>query len=215
MRRLVLVLALGSVLAATSTYGADAAQSSGRHTQRVVSRPVTAAGRPAPGYRVTVETSPRLDCSAGEPSPVAVDQDIVYCTPDYADAVACWKSSSAHHVLCLRDARHKTLVKLRVSGPTAGTSALPKRAPLDVQLNSGVTCALRVGGAGTSLKQHPSWSIFYFCSHGLAIWAPLNATNWGLNRAHPVWTAHVAASSGGKRVAKRGLSRTWFVGTAG
>lgn len=209
MRRL-LVMGIAAVLAVSVAMPADAA--SLRPTTRTVVRPVTASGHAVNGWRV-VKESGGVDCSFPQASPAAVDPDILFCSPDAAYAVACWRSATPHHVLCLRDARTHKLAKLPVLGKIAHTTPYRIRGPLDLRLRNGLTCTLRAGGAGATLHQHPQWAVYYYCTHNQAIWAPMNAKNWGINRFHPVWTAHVGRADGTGKVAVRRVARVWLVGT--
>lgn len=183
-------------------------------TARVVIRPVTAAGRAAPGFRVTNGGS-FVDCSFSAPSPVAVSRNIDFCSPDAADPVACWKAAAPHQVLCFIDARHKHLIRWRLQSSFAVTRAPKRPAPLDVRLATGTYCQLNSGGAGDRLRGHPNWAEAYICGNGQAIWAPQTAQTLGVNMNTRLWTVRVAPQSGKGRLITRRVARAWFVGTRG
>lgn len=213
-RILILMSAIvGLVLAGTAVASTASNAATLPATHRIVVRPVTAAGHPAPGYSVSAEPGDVVDCSFAQASPSAVDRNILWCSPDAAYALACWPSATPRHVLCLRDARTRHLAKLPTSGRIAHSTPYRVRAPLDLVLGNGVFCSLRDGGAGASLQGHPKWAVYYYCTRGLAVWAPMNATNWGVNRSHPTWTVLVTKANGTGRLIRRVVARAWVVGT--
>lgn len=219
MRRSWIVAVAGTALlclAPITAAGAHPSATTGHAVQRIVVRPVTASGHAVPGYRVTTSkgTGP-VDCSDALPSLAAVDDDIIRCAPDADGVNACWRAAHKHHVLCLHDARKHTLVKYRTTGRIAHTKAPDRRGPLNLKLADGLYCDLRSGGAGSSLRQHPNWSAFYYCTHGKAVWAPLNAKNFGIHRSNGhVWTVEVAVDSGKKHVHQVHVTSAYLVGTA-
>ena len=197
--------------AAPSVHGAAAA------TSRVVIRPVTTAGEPAPGVEVATDShAGSVDCSRANPSPGAVSRDVEFCSPSAAYAVACWKSATPKHVLCSRDPSSNRVYLIRHTGRFAATRLAPKRnrAPLRLVLGNGTVCLIRDGGAWSSLKAHPRWYGTYSCdSNKEAVWSPQNAPHSGINETRPSWTVHVAPISGNGHVTLRRVRRAYFVGT--
>jgi hypothetical protein len=214
MRRSVVVsilaaaaLGVGSLTAATTA----AAISVPAAVRVSTVRPVTTAGRAAPGFSVTNQKS-GVDCADGDASLAAVDADILFCAPDAAYAIACWKSATAHHVLCLRNATSKQLVKLPARGAIPSTEPRTHPTPLNLRLANGRYCELRDGGAGSSLRNRPNWSAFYYCTGNTAVWAPLNATNFGILKSGQQWTVRVGAASGNGPLTKVSVTRAYYVG---
>jgi hypothetical protein len=181
-------------------------------TQRIVVRPVTSAGRPAAGFTAKAERQLTVDCSDGDSSPAAVDDDIALCSPAAAYPAACWKSARRHHVLCLRDARKPMLARIALSGAFAPTTAPKRPVPLDMVLGDGRFCELRIGGAGPTLPHHPRYEATYYCTHGSAVWG--KDQRIGINRSHRTWTVRVARtdSKSGKLTTRR-VAKAYFVGT--
>ncbi|HEY8302904.1 MAG TPA: hypothetical protein VIG48_13485 [Jatrophihabitans sp.] len=62
------------------------------------------------------------------------------------------------------------------------------------------------------MAQTLPYGITYYCQHGQAIWAPFSATNWGIERSHPVWTVRTAPASGHGALRTRNVAKAWFVG---
>lgn len=183
-------------------------------TVRTVVRPVTATGHAVSGYQVKkIKDSEPIDCSYPSASVAAVDDNILECSPDAAYPVACWPAAKAHHVLCLDDARKKTLVRFKVSGKIAHTSALHRRAPLNLELANGLYCGLRFGGAGEELQQHPGWGAFYYCTRGKAVWASLNSKDFGIDRTGHAWKVEVGRDTGTRDVRQQRVTQAYFVGT--
>lgn len=207
------IAGVAAVTMSATSAGATAARHTVTRTTRIVLRPVTTAGHPAPGYSRTVEHGPGVDCTYPQASPAAVDANIVYCSPDSAYAIACWRAAAPHRVLCLRNARVRTVASIYRSGAMARTHPYPVPAPLDLVLGNGKYCSIRDGGAGASLSGHPRWAAYYYCQGNVAIWAPMNARNWGVDRTRAVWTVKVARFDGTGGLVTRAVARAWFVGT--
>lgn len=185
-------------------------------TKRIVVRPVTSAGTPAPGVLVTSDQKAgSVDCSTREPSPGAVSNNIEFCTPSAAYAVACWKSATPRQVLCSRDPSSDQVYSLPRTGTFASTglAGTRNRAPLMIVLGNGSTCSIRDGGAWSSLKAHPNWFGTYSCSGNTAVWSPPKATHSGINESRPAWTVHVGSISGNGPVTVRTVRKAYFVGT--
>lgn len=210
---MLVVAGIAAITTSATSADAAAARQSVTETARIVLRPVTSAGRPAPGYSRTVEHGDGVDCSYSQASPAAVDPNILYCSPDAEYAIACWRAAAPHRVLCLRNARVKQVVSIYRNGVMATARPYKVRAPLDLVLGNGKYCTIRAGGAGASLRGHPQWAAYYYCLGNVAIWAPMSAPNWGVNRSHKVWTVKVARSDGTGTLVTRAVARAWFVGT--
>ena len=206
-----LVFVVGSGISAVST---DAATQSA--TARIVVRPVTEAGTPAPGVLVTPDQkSGSVACHPADPSPGAVNRDIEFCSPSAAYAVACWKAATPRHVLCSRDPSSGEVFSLPRSGTFASTglAARHNRAPLRLVLGNGSVCSIRDGGAWSSLHAHPNWYGTYSCTGNAAVWSPQNAPHSGINESQRVWTVHTAPISGNGPVTVRTVRKAYFVGT--
>ena len=210
----VTVVVCGAAFAVSTV--ASGAQSPAAHhraaTDRIVVRPVSWSGQVSPGYTVSTEQNSSIDCTFPSPSPAAVDRDILFCSPDVEYAVACWLSRTPHRTLCLRDARKQQLVSIHRNGAMAQAFPFKVRAPLEVVLGNGTLCTFRAGGAGSSLQGHPNWAVSYYCRNNSAIWTPMNAKNYGIDRSHALWTARTAPSNGHGPLTTRSVTRAWFVG---
>jgi hypothetical protein len=206
--------ALASNAGGAPTSGSHAAASSSA-TTRVVVRPVTKAGVHAAGFHVKKEQSSSVDCSFRDPSPGAVNRNIELCSPSAEYAIACWKSTRAHHVLCTRDPSSKRLYLIRRSGKFARTGPESKkdRAPLLLILRDGTRCSIRDGGAWGTIKSHPNWVGTYSCDHHGDVWSPAHAHHDGVNESHAAWTVHTASASGNGHVTVRAVRKAYFVGT--
>ncbi len=212
------VVAVVIALAGT-TAGLTSAAAAGpaRHhtltsTAQVVVRPVSWSAKVTPGYQVTRENNSSIDCTFPSSSPAAVDSDILACSPDSEYAVACWLSRTPHRTLCLRDPRAKHLVSIKRSGAMAQTLPYRVPGPLALRLGDGTYCTIRNGGAGAELQGHPNYGAFYYCQHNQSVWAPMNSKNWGIDRAHRLWTVRTAPSSGSGSLTTRDVAKVWLVG---
>ena len=125
--------AAGAALAATVVAATLAASGAAQaqdpyapsHTHHVVVRPVDDTGHAEPGWKVHREKDLTVQCDGT--SAAAVNDGIYSCFPAAAYLPACWPSTH-HTVLCLRDARHKNLVRLRYTGSFhAGTAPARSR----------------------------------------------------------------------------------------
>jgi len=183
-------------------------------TERVVLRPVAQSGLPAAGYTVTDEDAVRVDCgstsSNTRPSPVAVDDNILNCSPSSAYAVACWQDPQPSHVVCYRDPWKKELVRMPNGGgfPVAMAPAQPH--PLGLLLSDGDHCLIRSGGVWNDLVGHPGWYGTYSCPGDEAIWAE---SEDGIDRSSPRWTVQVAPISGVGPLDTRVIVTAYFIGT--
>lgn len=183
-------------------------------TERVVIRPVTPSGLPAPGFSVTEDDSVTVDCGAAplepRPSPVAVDDDILACLPSSAYAVACWQDPSPSSVVCYRDPWTKSLVRMPTVGGVPAASAPPQAQPLGLLLSDGDRCRIRSGGVWNDLARHTGWYGTYSCEGAEAVWAE---SADGIDRSAPQWTVDVASISGAGPLRTRGVVTAYFVGT--
>lgn len=208
-RVLLSTLALGAVVAATSSGTANATDPDARasidHTSRVVVRPVTAMGRAASGYTVHRESGP-LTCR--DQSPTAVDPGIDTCYPSALYTPACWKSWN-HTALCLRRVADTGLVRIRYSGAFAHHAVAQRRSPQGMRLLGGATCEIRIGGAWGSPPSHPSWVGWYSCTNG-SVYGPPSGD--GIDRSQPIWRVHILRTDG--TMVTRRVARATYVGTA-
>jgi hypothetical protein len=190
---LLTVLALG----ATALAGAPALAAAPAHTVTSVVRPITAANHLAPGFSATTEHRGFVDCTPAEASPVAVDGDILACSPSSEYAVACWRAQLPGWVRCLRDPFGAKVVRIRASVPKAKVAVPTGAAPFGLRLGDGERCTIRDGGAFGAPAHHPHWDAFYSCTGGGAVWAPASraATN-GIDQAQPLWTVVVGTTTG-------------------
>jgi hypothetical protein len=201
----------GHATSTASSVAAPAAKAAPARTQRTVVRPVTAAGRPAPGWTVS-RLKGAVTCSGRSPS--SVDPGVASCYPTAFALRACWKSQD-HTALCVRDARVQRLVRVRYTGAfPAAVKAPPFIAPMDLELTNGNACLVRDGGAWGSPPQHPRWVGYYSCEHG-SVYGP-DDYRWGITRSTQPWQVHVWRSPEGRAgsIVVRDVARTWYVGTA-
>jgi hypothetical protein len=197
----------------TSTTSASAGPTA--ETERVVIRPVTRSGLPAAGYTVTDDEAATVDCgttpSNTRPSPVAVDDNILICSPSSAYAVACWKDPAPSAVVCYRDPWNTNLVRMANGGGFLAAIAPSQAQPLGLLLSDGDHCLIRIGGVWNDLAQHPGWYGTYSCAGDGAIWAD---SADGIDRSSPRWTVNVAPISGAGPLNTRGVITAFFAGTS-
>jgi hypothetical protein len=211
-------LAGAALVATTMATSADAAPAPhAAATQRIVVRPVTADGHLAGGFTVKDDDT-SLDCTFnhghGSVSTVAVDPHIFYCSPDAAYAIACWKSTRAHRVLCFRDGFRKEVIREKGTAPTHLAKPSATHNAINLRLAGGARCFARSGGAVGVQKHHPNWILTYFCGSARdAVWSPphLGDTE-GTDRTHARWTVWVGTDNGSLH--KRAVTQAYFVGTA-
>lgn len=196
----------------TSTTSTSAALTAS--TERVVIRPVTQSGLPAAGYTVTDDKALTVDCgttsSDTRPSPVAVDDNILSCSPSSAYAVACWKDPAPSTVLCYHDPWNKNLVRIPNGGSFPAVAAPSQAQPLGLLLSDGDHCLIRYGGVWNDLAQHPAWYGAYSCAGDGAVWAD---SADGIDRSSPRWIVDVAPISGVGPLDTRGVVKAYFIGT--
>jgi hypothetical protein len=186
----------------------------------VVLRPVTRSGRPAPGYTVTDEPASTIMCGPTatvnlpvEPSAVAVDGNILSCSPSAAYAVACWKNPAPSMALCFRDPWSKELARIPVDGSFPAAAAPSQAQPLGLLLSNGDKCRVRDGGAWSIFAQHPDLRGFYFCTRGKALWGARGSS--GVNRSSSTWTVAEAPGSGSGPLTTVRVLKAYFIGTQG
>jgi hypothetical protein len=187
-------------------------------TRQVTLRPVTAAGQPVPGYRVTTETWSPFLCTDGA-SPSAVSPDIRFCGSSASNTVACWKSAVPSTVLCLRDPFGHALVRITYSGTFAPVAAPAQAAPQGLVLADGTQCQIRSGGAWARLSQHPEWVGWYECSNGSDVYGPKGGD--GVDRSAPTWTVEMvdqkslnATTGASGPISRHDVSVAYYDGTA-
>jgi hypothetical protein len=183
-------------------------------TQIVVLRPVTRSGRPAPGYTVTDEKTSTITCGpTAEPSAVAVDGNILACSPSAAYAVACWKDPAPSMAICFRDPWSKELARMPAEGSFSTATAPSQAQPLGLLLSDGEHCRIRDGGSWSALDQHPDWYGTYFCTSGRVLWGQGSST--GINRSSPRWTVNEALATGSGPLTTVRVLKAYFIGTQG
>jgi hypothetical protein len=207
----------GHLAAAAATGAGVSTVAPAPSTQRIVIHPVTAAGRPAPGFSVSDGTD-TLDCSAGVASPVAVSGTVLSCFPTAEFAVACWRSlervPGPPAVLCLRDPSKPTLVRLPATGVGArALKPLQPRTPELIVLADGLRCLIRDGGAWSRPVSQPNWDGQFYCNDGknsvFAAAAP------GIDETGEQWTVQLGADDGSGALATEPVTKAYFVATAG
>jgi len=196
----------GALAAAAPAGPAAAHLTAAPHTVRAVVRPVDSRGHAAAGWTVHRQRGVSVQCDGS--SPAAVSRDIVECFPTAEYLPACWRSGH-HTVLCLRDARNRTLVRVRYTGTVPQVSAPRHPSPLDLRLPH-QACSLRIGGAWGTLPSHPAWLGFYSCDRG-SVYGPPSGD--GIDRSHQPWTVHVVKRGTKQRVVVRRVRTAYVVGT--
>jgi len=154
-------------------------------TQTAYVRPVTSAGAPIEGYRVT-SSAPDASC---EPGSEAIGEGYRFSAGNYLYD-PCWAEKAATPtVLCLADPWLRTVAELRLN---SALPAIPREdgasvEPWGLQLADGNRCLLAQGAHnpfdGTVLD--------YYCTSGLALLR-------GLNRTRATWTARSVVDTHGK-----------------
>ncbi|TFC83651.1 hypothetical protein E3T24_11675 [Cryobacterium sp. TmT2-59] len=207
---LVLVTGCTAQSSAPSTTGSGSAP-----TDQVVVRPVSQAGLPAAGFTVTDDSAVTVDCGTtptnARPSLVAVDDNILSCSPSSVYAVACWKDASPGSVLCFRDPWKVDLARMTSKGDLPTVPAPPAAQPLGLLLADGERCLMRSGGVWNNLAQYPGWYGTYSCTGGDAVWA---GSADGIDRSSPRWSVQVAPLSGTGPLHTRDVVKAYVVGTA-
>ncbi len=185
---------------------------SGAPTRAAYVRPVTADGHPARGWKVHNERG-SVSCDGASPS--AVNPGIVSCYPTAFALRACWKTKN-HTVLCVRDAQEKKLTRIRYTGAFPKVQARAEPTPMNLVLNDGHTCLIRVGGAWSSPAQHPNWVGFDSCTRKADVFARGSSTD-GINRRHARWTVNLwryGKDPNGDHLVRRSVRKAYYVGTA-
>lgn len=187
------------------------------HTRKIVVRPVHSDGRPVRGYTVVGEHHDSgFTCDFH--SPVAVSRGVAWCGASADATIACWKSRN-HTVLCLRDPRVRTLVRIRYSGAFRAGEAVKHPEPQALQLHKHGYCGVRIGGAWGSVATHPGWVGYYACDSGAAVYGPLTLSG-GIDRSVNPWRVHLVSGDGGGAGQAGPVIHTgrvavaYFVGTA-
>lgn len=213
--RLTVALAAGSasVLAATASDAAPAAHAA---TVQVFVAPVKASGHHVAGYTVQPEHGGNVFCNPADPSPVSVSANVEECSPSVEDAVACWLSSRAGRVLCLRNPRKHVLALIKLSGPFANTAPVSAHqlSPFFLVLSDGAVCSIRDGGAWGTLKSHPNYRGSYSCTKNGDVWSKPRAAHSGVNETSTLWTVRTARAKGTGPLVTRHVAKAYFVETA-
>ncbi|TFD27917.1 hypothetical protein [Cryobacterium cryoconiti] len=214
--RLLIILSLVALLSGCASSPAPTATPSAPATERVVVRPVTAGGLPAAGFTATDDTTVTLDCGTtaldARPSPVAVDDNILICSPSSAFTVACWPGPTPGFAACYRDPWSTEVVRLPTTAELPASVAFAEARPLGLLLGDGERCLIRSGGVWNDLDQHPGWYGTYSCSDDRALWA---GSGDGIDRTAPRWTVNIAPISGTEPVRTQEVVTAYYVGTAG
>jgi hypothetical protein len=210
-----LLAVLIGVLLAGCAAPSSPSSTSAPATESVVIRPVTETGQPAVRFTVTDDPSVTLDCGStsidARPSPVAVDDNILACSPSSAFAVACWQDPSPGFVACYRDPWNMEVVRLPSTGSLPVATAPEQAQPLGLLLSDGDRCLIRSGGVWNDLAEHPGWYGTYSCAKDGAVWAE---SAEGIDRTGSSWTVQVAPISGEGPLSTREVVTAYFVGTA-
>ena len=161
-------------------------------------RPVV-GGKAAAGWTTIDESAQLVDCTS--PSPSAVADNIMECSPGSADAGACWTVPEGF-VLCVRDPWRKTLALIPAT-TTSPTVAPPDPAPLALGLTDGTHCSLRLGGSWPGRPEGPAYNGSYYCGD-----QPFTAV-WGdIDKSGSTWTVHVGQETGPLRIV--GVAEAFF-----
>jgi hypothetical protein len=175
-----------SLLAACGSGGSGAASASPPGTRQVHVSPVTAAGAPVAGYRVTSRAA-RAQCSPGSE---AVGQ-AYRCFAGNTVYDPCWaERAGSPTVLCVADPWLHTVAELRVRSPLGAVPAEGGGSPGEpwgVQLAGGQRCVLAQGAHGA----FDGVAVDYYCAPGLSLLR-------GLDRGPATWTARSVIDKSGK-----------------
>lgn len=178
--------AVSVLTACGSGGGAASPPTAAPPTQQVHVSPVTAAGLPVAGYRVTARAA-NAQCSPGSE---AIGQ-AYRCFAGNAVYDPCWaEKAAAPTVLCVTNPWLHTAARLRVSSPLEPIPAEGGGGPGEpwgIQLAGGQRCSLAQGAHGT----FEGTVVDYYCTPGLSLLR-------GLNRASATWTAHSVIGKSGE-----------------
>lgn len=165
----------------------------------------------APGWTYGAEPDlvNGIDCDS--PSPGAVSDNIMSCSPVSADAVACWPASQGT-VICLKDIWKRTLKQVTNLGSGAKVKAPKDPSPLGLTLDNGDHCVLRTGGSDPS-RSDRSLVIRYYCSN--AGGPPDSYQVWssqadGINKSSPTWTVTTGTYKN-EPLVTRAVTEAYFV----
>lgn len=187
----------------------------------IVLRPVDAQGNLQSGWRQdsSERDVPPIDCSFGEPSPYDVGSSVRWCggTADSGDA--CWPSTDSNHVLCVRNPFEQVIDLVSARGlNTPRSEATRPYSPMGLMLDNGLHCRARIGGAGSSPKEHPDWVAYYWCkgatdSEFTSVWAPTSDGNTGITKGKDGWSVMVGPATG--HLTSQRVTQVFYVGVAG
>jgi hypothetical protein len=200
-------------LNSTTTGPARSTTAAGVATQVVVVRPIAATGKLAANFSVGASARNSVDCTTSvEASPAAVDNNIIFCAPDSAYAVACWTASyQAGSLLCLQDPWNTTLTAVTVASPPPDRQAPATPHPLGLVLDDGDHCLLRDGGAWAA-RHDPTEYGTYSCAKDGVIWGPEGSD--GITRSAATWTVRTGPTSGTGALTAHTVRTAYFVGAA-
>ncbi|GAC57128.1 hypothetical protein GOHSU_16_00860 [Gordonia hirsuta DSM 44140 = NBRC 16056] len=109
---------------------------------------VSRDGQPEPGWTVESGGGGALSCDPLTPSPSAVSGDIYSCAPSAAAAHTCWPAANSRTaLLCASTPWDKTLRSLTSDVPLTGVNKPADPRPWALELDNGVRCVIRTGGA--------------------------------------------------------------------
>ena len=185
-------------------------------TQVSTLRPFARGGGAAAGWTIDGDDAgvAQIDCTAAQPSPSAVDDGILYCTPAAAAADTCYVAPRTNDALCLVDPFSRRVAHYTTKPNSDYNVDHPMDPqPLGLQLDDGTQCRLRNGGAWTRQSQHPDYVGYYTCGSGSsssAVWAAPNSQTAGIDTSSNTWTVQVGTSDGALQ--QHTVSEAYLVG---
>lgn len=170
-------------------------------------RPVTSTGHPAAGYTVKPDTKQAM---CGDASFAAVDAGIAVCGPSAAYLPACWKSTN-HTALCLRHATDKVLARITYTGSWDVPTKAAVTTPLNMRLEDGNHCQIRVGGAWGTVPKHSDWLGYASCDKDVNVYGA--SSNHGIDRTTTPWSVSLYNETS-RQLSTGHVAVAYFVGTA-
>lgn len=178
---------------------------------------VAADGRPAVGWSVTDAGTPSAsgaeDCSG--PSPAAVTAGVFVCGGTANGSNACWPGPDPGTMVCLQDLWSRNLFVLNDFYPGVSTGPADEPEPIGLELENGLRCPLRKGGAWPGRDPDPSLTAAYGCSDGTqhsgtaltAVWVAPDTP--AVDRSTSYWTVQVGGTDGPLQTV--GVAKAYFV----
>ena len=152
-------------------------------------------GQPANGYRDTTPAGETNSVSMCNPSPTGVSAGIYRCSPSAASADACWKSTG-ETLLCVNDPWDKQLHRVTVTGPLPTDPPVAAPVPLALQLDNGVQCRIRNGGAWGGRDDGLVGA--YGCRDtDDVVLVPIQGGVESVDRSQPLWTVRTGPLGAG------------------